>query len=227
MKSTLLVLLLLPSWLWAAGPDRSAWRDIPSVDFELAPYPEEGSAAYIKDFEELLDLQQTRTRAQCRQGQRQKWPQFSVLFKSEILDVEEFGLVKPFMDQVTSFTERVANYYKDKYDRPRPYNTDARVQPCVEKPTGSKAYPSSHAAIAVADSCVLSEIFPEKEHDLKVYGKELGDLRAIIGVHHPSDVKAGQKLGQEVCDRLMSEPDFAKEVQDLKKSAADRFNNSL
>jgi acid phosphatase (class A) len=187
----------------------------------MAGYPQLGSAASNSDFEKLHEYQQTRTQEQCRQGQRQKWPHFTVLFKSELLSPDEMGLVKPLMDRAATFTERVAVFHKGHFDRPRPYETDKRLHPCVEKPFGSKAYPSSHAAIASSLSCLLGEIFPHKAQDLKAYGKELGDLRAIVGVHHPSDVKAGQKLGHEICERLKSERDFKEELRILRKAAAD------
>ncbi len=225
MKTTLLLLLLAPSFLFAA-PVSEGWRGIPSEEFKVGAFPEEGSAAFDKDFEILLESQETRTQEQCRQAQRMKWPHFSVLFKSEILDVAEMELVTPLMNKVKSFTERVTVYHKNNFQRPRPYDANKKVKPCVQKPPGnsSKSYPSSHASISSAISCVLVEIFPDKEKDLKVFGKELGDLRFVVGVHHPSDVKAGQKLGQEICDRLMSEPDFKEEVRELKKAAA--FNQN-
>lgn len=201
----------------AAG--RSGWEGIPSTDFELKNFPQEGSRAYDKDFETLEAYQQSRTPQQCREGQRMRYPQFSVLFKSEILNPDEMSLVRPLMDRVGGFTERVADYYKAQFERPRPYDTDRRLHPCVPKPGGAKSYPSSHAAVASAVSCLLIEVFPDKESDLKSYGHEIAELRAVIGVHHPSDVKAGERLGADICERLKSEPDLKEELKDLKKSA--------
>lgn len=217
MKTTLLLALLAPSFLFAA-PASASWRAIRSMEFELPDYPKEGSAEFKQDFEVLLKWQEERSPEQCRQGRRMKWPEFESLFKTELLDPEEMALVTPLMNQVQSFTERVSGYHKDKFERLRPYDADARIKPCADKATGAKAYPSSHAAIASAISCVLSEVFPAKAEDLKMFGQELGDLRVVIGLHHPSDVKAGQGLGLEICDRLMSEPDFKEEVESLKKS---------
>ncbi len=216
MKTTLLLALLAPSFLFAAPS--TGWRGIGSMEFELADFPVEGSAEYKKDFEVLLKWQEERSPEQCRQGRRMKWPEFKTLFKTELLDPEEMALVTPLMNQLQSFTERVSGYHKDKFERLRPYDADARIKPCADKAMGAKAYPSSHAAISSAISCVLSEVFPVKAEDLKAFGQELGDLRVVIGLHHPSDVKAGQKLGFEICDRLMSEPDFKEEVESLKKS---------
>ena len=51
---------------------------------------------------------------------------------------------------------------------------------------------------------------------MKKYGKYLGDIRFIVGVHHPSDVAAGQKLGQDICKRLLRNADFKEEIEALK-----------
>ncbi len=215
--NTLATLLALLSLF--AHPVFAAWKDIPSADFTLEAFPAPGSEAYAKDFETLLKLQAGRSAEDCWQGKRMRFPAFKTLFQSELLDVTEMALVKPLMEQVGEFTERVAGYHKDKFDRPRPYDTNPRVKPCVTTPGGAKSYPSSHAAVASAVSCLLIEVFPEKTEDLKTFGQWLGDLRATIGLHHPSDVLAGQKLGAEICARLKADPDLREELQKLKKAA--------
>jgi hypothetical protein len=39
-------------------------------------------------------------------------------------------------------------------------------------------------------------------------GRLIGDDRYIAGMHYPSDVEAGQKLGEEVAHRLLENRDF-------------------
>ena len=70
--------------------------------------------------------------------------------------------------------------------------------------------------MATAGACVLSELFPSEKSAFKSYAKRTGDLRWIVGVHHPSDVKAGQTLGQQICDRLLEESDFVAELDALR-----------
>lgn len=192
------------------------WYKIPSTEFHLPPPPQPGSRIFENDFKKLLKYQDTRTEEQCRTGEQQKWPTYSSFFKNApVLSEQEFQKAQPLVTKVMSFTERVSMYIKKQYHRARPYETDSRIQPCVEKPVGNTAYPSSHAAMGYAAACVLSEIYPEKSEELEAYGREIGELRAIVGVHHPSDVKAGQSLGSDICDRLKSEPDFREELKKL------------
>ena len=82
-------------------------------------------------------------------------------------------------------------------------------------PGGSKSYPSSHAAVAATEACILGALFPEKKDRLMEYGLYLGNLRAIVGVHHPSDILAGQKLGADICARLLGNSAFHQDMAAL------------
>jgi acid phosphatase (class A) len=57
-------------------------------------------------------------------------------------------------------------------------------------------------------SLILAELFPEHREALLARGKEFGIDRTLAGMHYPTDVAAGQKLGAEIFRRLMTEPDF-------------------
>jgi membrane-associated phospholipid phosphatase len=126
--------------------------------------------------------------------------------------------VQPFLDQVSQLVSKIASVFKDKYARPRPYAEDQRIQPCAPKSGGTLSYPSSHATEGAVDACVLGQIFPDRAAKLTDYGQYIGELRVIAGVHHPSDVAAGQTLAAAICGRLTQESDFNAEVAKLKNS---------
>lgn len=203
MKSSLL-LLLFP--LLA----HSAWDKIDPKDYPLAPPPAAGSAAYKKDFEILHDYQKGRSKEECALSVRQRFPNFDVLFGNDwdVLTKEEKARARPVALAMMRMAEKVSLHHKDAYGRPRPYVTDPTLEPCAIRPGGSKAYPSSHAADGAAAACVLALYYPDKAKEILAYGDYIGELRVIAGVHHPSDVKAGQDLGKEVCRRAQEEPDF-------------------
>lgn len=203
---TFIFLLTLPSAF-------SDWTKIASTDFKLAPPPKENSARFKRDFVLLHKYQQERSKQQCELAKRQRYPTYEAFFEtSELLTKEQYDATKPFMKKVVNFSVRVANYFKNHTVRDRPYNVDADIKPCIQKLSGKKSYPSSHAVAAIVSSCVLAEIFPNKTTQLEEYGYSLGVLRAVVGVHHPSDVSAGQKLAMDICNRLKSEEDFMKEL---------------
>jgi acid phosphatase (class A) len=214
MKFLLVVLAISLTPLSA----RADWTKVGSQEFSVADYPEEGSPEYKKDFVTLLRYQNERNDKDCRLALGQKYPKFGLLFgaTAELFSGQELGAVTPLMNKVTKVADRISEYFKHQYERPRPYNEDKRIKPCADKPTGSLAYPSSHAAIAALDACVLGELFPDRAAKIKAYGRYLGDLRAITGVHHPSDVKAGQELGQDICDYLLEDETFQDDLKAVK-----------
>ena len=210
--SPLLVLVL-------AVPASAGWRDIPASDFTEAPPPAAGSPEAAADYAKLLELQASRTRAQCDAAQAQKIPDFRSLFAgSGILSEAEMKAVEPLVDEASRLLSKITGVFKKKFARPRPYDADARVHPCIDKPGGATSYPSTHAASGVLDACLLGKIFPARANALTARGVLVGDLRAIAGVHHPSDLEAGRKTGSELCARLLEEPDFAAELDAVKKS---------
>lgn len=197
------------------------WTKISSKEFSLPPPPQTGSEEFERDFRILHEEQRSRSEEQCALAQKQVRPGYSVFFKnSGILNQEEFERAKDLGGKVLKFSERVSIHFKSKFKRQRPYNVDSSIKPCIDKPQGSKSYPSSHATEAATGACVLAEIYPDRAGALIEYGNDLGLLRVIAGVHHPSDVEAAWDLAKAICTRLMQESDFKREVERLRKQNA-------
>jgi acid phosphatase (class A) len=191
------------------GPD---WSHVAPDKFTMAPPPAPNSEAFKKDFEELLAEQESRTDEDCQTGRRQHIPSFKTLFESSpVLNDQEFKKDERLFDTVLNLTERIANDFKDQFDRPRPYVTNPTIKPCVPLISGNKSYPSSHAAMATVGACLIAKQFPDRVAEAEKYGQYLAELRIKIGVHHPSDVAAGIKLGQEVCAHLVSDKRFMRD----------------
>jgi len=203
-----------PSSDLAAANNGPAWSHIPPTDFTMAPPPAPNSDAFKKDFEELLADQESRTDEDCQTGRRMQIPSFKSLFDpSPILSDAEFKKDQALFETVMDTTERIANHFKSEYDRPRPYQTNHNIKPCVPLISGNKSYPSSHSAMATVGACLIAKQFPDRADDAEKYGHYLAELRIKVGVHHPSDVAAGIKLGQEVCARLLSDADFMRDFK--------------
>jgi acid phosphatase (class A) len=203
--------------LLLAVPCRAAWQSISASDFEVPPPPAPGSPGDVQDFATLLSLQDSRTPQQCSLAASMPIPDFASLFgPSGILTSSEMTEVKPFLDQVSNKVSAVAGVFKKEYSRPRPYNENPQVQPCADKPSGATAYPSGHATEGAVDACVLAEIFPDRAAKLTDWGQYVGELRVISGVHHPTDVAAGQALAASICSWLQEQGDFSAAVAKLR-----------
>ena len=200
-----------------SAPASAAWQSISASDFNVPPPPAPGSAGDKQDFATLLNLQSSRTPDQCSLAASMPIPDFNSLYgRSGILTSPEMTAVQPFLDQVSQKVSAVAGVFKKQYSRPRPYNENKQIQPCADKPGGATSYPSGHATEGAVDACVLGQIFPDRAQKLADWGKEIGDLRVIAGVHHPTDVVAGQALAASICSWLLEQGDFNAETAKLR-----------
>jgi hypothetical protein len=195
------------------------WQQVDPLEFKIKSPPVAGSQQDLKDYKQLLVFQKERTQEQCDQAAQQWIPFYQALYQySGVLSKEEVEQTKELMKGVFKVTEKVTDYYKKFYSKERPYDRFPDIEPCIKRIQGKTSYPSSHAALGVTVSCVLTEIYPQKTNELIDHGVWIGELRAISGVHHPSDVKAGQDLGQKICDHLKSQKDFNDEIKNLIQS---------
>jgi len=203
----------------AAAPALAAWQDAPPTDYAVAPPPAPGSAADRQDMATLLQDQQTRTAAQCAQAAAETSPDFHSLWDaSGLLSDAELAAVGAFVDSASRYAAKVSGYFKKLYHRPRPYDENPDLRPCADKPSGGTAYPSTHATAGAVDACLLAQLFPDRAPALTAYGRLVGDLRAISGVHHPSDVAAGQDLGAKICATLLADDGFQAQLSQVRMS---------
>jgi undecaprenyl-diphosphatase len=77
--------------------------------------------------------------------------------------------------------------------RPRPCNSRVRVS-YRECPT-TPSFPSDHATTAFAGASILAWHRPEAGPALALLASAIAVSRAVLGVHHTSDVLAGAALG--------------------------------
>ncbi len=205
----LILLFAIPVSLYAD------WTSIPISTFQMSPPPVKDSPQYLKDFQILHDYQDHRSVEVCKEGQRQENPSFNNLFGPDtgLLKENEIKKLEFFFSKIQAFGFKVTTFYKKKYSRLRPHLVDITLKPCIDNIPSSYAYPSGHAEVGSLFACILKEIFPEREKKLQEAGKHVGDLRFMVGVHHPSDVFAGQKLGLDICNDLLNNESFQVELK--------------
>lgn len=114
------------------------------------------------------------------------------------------------LERVELDTRTVGSPVKTRYNRVRPLIGDDRPV-CVPRADWMKtngSYPSGHANVGWAWGLVLGELAPARATALVAAGYEVGESRIVCGVHYPSDVEAGRRLGAALVARLHAEPAF-------------------
>ena len=109
---------------------------------------------------------------------------------------------------------------KKRFARPRPFQRFALRRICGEAtppkpepiPTKGTSYPSGHASYAWAVVLVLDEIAPERALPLLARVADYSESRVVCGVHFPTDVEAGRTLADKVVDKLLTVPEFRRDM---------------
>ncbi|MBC7430261.1 MAG: phosphatase PAP2 family protein [Bacteriovorax sp.] len=183
----------------------------------LGPYPALGSEEEKQDIQQLLYYQQTRTTEQCATAQAEaNNGSLETFFGGNhgLLSAAELNKVQSKLKWVTVKTGTKIFYYKTKFDRPRPYVTHPEIKPCVDL-ENSKSYPSGHTTLARVYGRILAVIFPERAALFMKRADEVALNRLIGGVHHPSDVVAGKKLGDSIANDYLEDGNSFYQLQTL------------
>ena len=159
--------------------------------------PGMGSLESNQDFKELLYWQGQRTQSQCELAKKE----VNLILRNfvgnrtDLLSpIEEIRLTKDLSVLQLRVLQQVSGL-KKIFGRPRPYKVDSRLKPCVPL-ENSLAYPSAHSAISYAFAQSLSSVFPDRSGRLFDRAQEIAFNRMMGGVHHRSDLAAGEKVGR-------------------------------
>jgi len=117
------------------------------------------------------------------------------------------SLSAAFFSRVVDTANAVVGPAKAAWNRPRPYDFDSRVIPCVSKPTNA-SYPSGHSTVGYVLAIVLTQIVPEKRAELFARAQEYALNRVVGGVHYRSDIDAGRICGTLIAAAMFKQPSF-------------------
>lgn len=96
---------------------------------------------------------------------------------------------------------------KAMFNRPRPYQVDERIKPCVPRQSNS-SYPSGHSLNVFTRALVLGEVFPGQRAALLDRAHRAAWGRILGGVHFPTDDVAGRLLAEAIFLRMKESPEF-------------------
>ncbi len=170
----------------------------------LGPYPAKGSIEETQDFETLLDYQESRTDEECALASHDEKATLKNLFvipNGPLTKKEAFRL-SPIVFKL--YAEAGINIYiaKSVYKRPRPYIANPEIKPCISL-ENTYAYPSGHTTMARVLGRTLAHIYPERAEAFMKRADEVAASRILGGVHHPTDIVAGKKLGDVIAKKML------------------------
>jgi len=188
---------------------------------EFTPSPSPDSQVDRADFAELHRWQDKRTSWQCVQAESEGEAYFDQFF----LRLRPFTGPLPkesvdFLLRVREDASTAVTILKERNGRQRPFLRDPGLSPCLGK-IGGLAYPSGHATLARLYALMLTELMPLRRSEFIARSDEAALNRVIGGVHHPSDVEAGKRLGDLLFIRFMENTEFRANLQKLRDYAAE------
>lgn len=173
----------------------------------LGPFPAVDSDEGKADLAILLWHQRTRTPVDIQRAASEVklTMEAYATASGRALNAAQFPKTAALIDKVGKDTKAVTDSLKKHFLRPRPYLTDGRVQPAIERET-SPSYPSGHATRGLIFGIILGELAPERRETLLTAGRQVGVDRVIGGVHYPSDIEAGQRLALRLATAWLADP---------------------
>jgi acid phosphatase (class A) len=135
-------------------------------------------------------------------------------------NADDLPYTAQLMHEIGQQAKAVSGGGKKIWSRVRPPLSDTRIHPCVplEK---TFSYPSGHATIGAFWGALLADMFPADHDMLIARGRQIGFDRTVAGMHWPSDIVAGQKLGAEAARRLLADPAFREKLKKAKAECMD------
>jgi acid phosphatase (class A) len=198
-----------------APPSLSPALTAPDVLKLLPPAPVRGSLADQQDVAAMLDMQAKRTQAMCDFAQADT--DYSLKrFLAPLGHTLNGDTVQTdrLIDMMSGAIRSAYVDSKNLHKRPRPYNYDVGLVPCISKaPPGSYSYPSGHAALGYMMAIMLTQIVPEQRAKWFDRAAGFGRSRVVGGVHFPTDVEAGRTIGITFAEYALGDPAVNTQLQ--------------
>lgn len=119
------------------------------------------------------------------------------------------------MGRIFHDANSVAERVKARQSRPRPIADDPQRRSCQVVSTAGRnsgSYPSGSAAVGAAYGEAFAMLEPDRAEAVRRIGHQIGVSRLVCAMHYPSDVAAGEAIGQAVARDAAATPAFQADV---------------
>jgi membrane-associated phospholipid phosphatase len=186
----------------ALAPAAPDWAAI------VGPYPALGTPEALQEVGILAWLQRTRTSADVARAQSENTPSlgcFNQVLPVRTLGIGDFPLTTALLAAARVELLPIVHALQAEFGRLRPYVVYPNLDPALPK-TFTVCYPSSHAVLGEVYARIIAQLDPANKDIILETGQTLGNDRVLGGVHWPSDVEAGQRLGRAFATYWISQP---------------------
>jgi membrane-associated phospholipid phosphatase len=229
MPTRLLSTLFLAAGLFAAqlvaiaAPEAGLYLKPADVDLKkiIPEAPANDSLATKADLETVYNVQLRRTPEQVAIATyfaNDNVFQFDAVI-GPWFNAKNLPKTAEFFEQIRLDRFAISTKGKEYWNRPRPPLVDPRIKACIELPA-SGSYPSGHSTQAYTVAGLLGEIFPELKDALRERARLVAWSRIVGGVHYPSDIVAGQILGDYLAQDFLKVPAVREAIASAKAEAA-------
>jgi acid phosphatase (class A) len=204
----------------SASREGTRYVRVEHFDFsQLLPRPPAaGSVEAAADLDTVLQVQASRTPGDIEWAKAvEKGDVFlNRAVAGDWLEASRLPVTAAFFKSLGNDLRAVDAASKLSFRRPRPYQLDSRVKPCVSLP-GSSSYPSGSALQALVWAELLSELLPEKRDALIARAYRAAWGRVIGGVHFPTDIEAGRRLAGPFLEACRRNPEFTAGLEAVRR----------
>lgn len=127
------------------------------------------------------------------------------------LDAGDSPRLVSILERVLHEADQAAELAKARAFRPRPVGADADRIACQAVSPASRnsaSYPSGTATVGAAYGEVIASLDPDHAEEANRIGHEIGVSRMVCGMHYPSDVAEGERLGKALFQQIAATPAY-------------------
>ena len=189
-----------------------------SLKVVISDFPVKDSSLQLSDESTLRQYQKSRTKEDCHRASTEVEVTLQSFYGQPygILNADQIKILQPLYDQIRLEGGPYIGRTKKMFKRQRPYDYLKGLQPCIAKEP-SLAYPSGHATLAALYGMVLIDLMPQNKTTILARSEQLGLDRILAGVHHPTDVIAGKKMGLAIYEQIKKSPSYLEDIEKYKK----------
>jgi acid phosphatase (class A) len=187
------------------APDAFDWRAV------VPPPPATGSILDESERDIVLLLEANRTPEQAALAHRYETYNVFSLLRPVLGDwatAENLPKLAALFQQATVEARPFNTAAKDAYARPRPHLALPQLKTAYATKPDGFAYPSGHATGSALHAALLAELLPGYSADWQQQAELVRLSRLYGGAHYPSDLVAGQRLGEAIARKMLESQKF-------------------